>query len=89
MREKNMDDRKGRVGKGKFDVEILELEIIWVNGTHATVNLARRIRGQRRQKRMAKLELRRRDEGSSGRCIKGCKGSRKNENASHVSFRIL
>jgi len=32
-------------------VETLELKIIWVNGTHATVNLARRIRGQRRQKR--------------------------------------
>lgn len=33
-----MDRRKGSVGKGKFDVETLELKIIWVNGTHATVN---------------------------------------------------
>jgi len=46
-----MDERKGSVGKGKFDMETLELKIIWVNGTHATVNLGRRIRGQRRQKR--------------------------------------
>ena len=38
------------MNEGKFDVETLKLKIIWVNGTHATVNLAR-IRGQRRQKR--------------------------------------
>lgn len=48
---KKLDEREGSVGKGKFDMETLELKIIWVNGTHATVNLARRIRGQRRQKR--------------------------------------
>lgn len=40
-KRKNIDERKGRAGKRKFDVETLELEIIWVNGTHATVNLAR------------------------------------------------
>lgn len=50
IKEKNIDECKGKVGKGKFDVETLELKIIWVNGTHATVSLARRIRGQRRQK---------------------------------------
>lgn len=60
-----MSARKGeRVGKGKFDVETLELKIIWVNGTHATVSLARRIRGQRKQKRAdGKAGLNRQDEG--------------------------
>lgn len=50
--KKDMDERKReeRIGEGKFNVETLELKIIWVNGTHATVNPARRIRGQRRQK---------------------------------------
>lgn len=48
IREKNIDECKGKVGKGKFDVETFELKIIWVNGTHATVS---QIRGQRKQKR--------------------------------------
>lgn len=62
-------------------METLELKIIWVNGTHATVNLARRIRGQRRQKRAdGKAGLNRQDEGDQeneqgkgDECIKGCK----------------
>lgn len=47
-----MNVREEQIGKGKFDMETLKLKIIWVNGTHATVNSTRRIRGQRRQKRV-------------------------------------
>jgi len=47
MRIKRHEGAQGK-GKEKFDMETLEFQIIWVNGTHATLNPARRIRGQRR-----------------------------------------